>query len=119
MATFIESSDRPAQGIALMLTGMAKAIAYRGPDSRGHWADAERGVAFGHLRLAIVDLTEAGAQPMIAPSGRFVIVFNGEIYNYADLRANWRPQEWPRTGAVILIQRHFWQVLTRGDLMRR
>ncbi len=73
-----------------MLAGvaaMAEAISYRGPDSRGHWADAEAGVAFGHLRLAIVDLTEAGAQPMTSASGRFTMVYNGEIYNHADLRA--------------------------------
>lgn len=65
---------------------MAEEIAYRGPDSRGHWVDPETGVAFGHLRLAIVDLTEAGAQPMTAPSGRYVMVFNGEIYNHLRLR---------------------------------
>ena len=66
---------------------MAEAIAYRGPDSRGHWAEAEAGIAFGHLRLAIVDLTEAGAQPMASHSGRYMMVFNGEIYNHQDLRA--------------------------------
>ena len=66
---------------------MADAIAYRGPDSRGHWADPAAGIAFGHLRLAIVDLTEAGAQPMGSHSGRYQMVYNGEIYNHADLRA--------------------------------
>jgi asparagine synthase (glutamine-hydrolysing) len=66
---------------------MAEAISYRGPDSHGHWADPETGVAFGHLRLAIVDLTEAGAQPMGSHSGRFEMVYNGEIYNHADIRA--------------------------------
>lgn len=66
---------------------MAAQIAYRGPDSRGHWADPETGIAFGHLRLAIVDLTEAGAQPMTAHSGRYVMIFNGEIYNHMHLRA--------------------------------
>jgi len=66
---------------------MAAQIAYRGPDSRGHWADAETGIAFGHLRLAIVDLTEAGAQPMASASGRYMMVFNGEVYNHLKLRA--------------------------------
>lgn len=65
---------------------MAEAIAYRGPDSRGHWVDAECGIAYGHLRLAIVDLTEAGAQPMASHTGRYMMVFNGEIYNHQDLR---------------------------------
>lgn len=77
---------------------MADAIAYRGPDSRGHWVDEESGIAFGHLRLAIVDLTEAGAQPMTSASGRYVMVFNGESYNHRDLRseleAAGRAPEW-------------------------
>ena len=51
------------------------AIAHRGPDSRGHWVDAKAGVALGHLRLAIVDLTAAGHQPMASPNGRYILVF--------------------------------------------
>lgn len=66
---------------------MMAAIAHRGPDSRGHWVDAEAGVALGHLRLAIVDLTVAGHQPMASACGRHVLTFNGEIYNHPDLRA--------------------------------
>ncbi|WP_109468720.1 asparagine synthase (glutamine-hydrolyzing) [Albibacillus kandeliae] len=67
--------------------GMMQAIAHRGPDSRGHWIDPEAGVALGHLRLAIVDLSPAGHQPMSAVSGRYEMVFNGEIYNHTVLRA--------------------------------
>lgn len=67
---------------------MAEAISYRGPDSRGHWVDPGAGIAVGHLRLAIVDLTEAGAQPMVSASGRYVLVYNGEIYNHEDIRAD-------------------------------
>ena len=81
---------RPGDGEDDMLArvgAMASAIAYRGPDSRGHWADPEAGIAFGHLRLAIVDLTPSGAQPMTSQSGRFVTIYNGEIYNHAELRA--------------------------------
>jgi asparagine synthase (glutamine-hydrolysing) len=78
--------DTP-EAMTARVRGMADAIAYRGPDSRGDWVDAEAGVALGHLRLAIVDLTPAGHQPMPSASGRYVMDFNGEIYNHADLRA--------------------------------
>ena len=61
---------------------MIEAIGYRGPDSSGTWADRAGGIAFGHLRLAIVDLSPAGHQPMVSPSGRYVICYNGEIYNH-------------------------------------
>src|SRR5262249_50980447 len=66
--------------------GMARTLAHRGPDSEGTWVDLSAGVALGHRRLAIVDLTPAGNQPMISAHGRYVIVFNGEIYNFIDLR---------------------------------
>jgi asparagine synthase (glutamine-hydrolysing) len=69
------------------LHGMTDAIANRGPDSEGCWLDGEAGIALGHRRLAIVDLTTAGAQPMVSGSGRYVIAFNGEIYNHLDCRA--------------------------------
>jgi len=70
-----------------ILQGMTDAIAYRGPDAQGHWCDLAHGIALGHRRLAVVDLTEAGAQPMHAASGRYVLVYNGEIYNHLALRA--------------------------------
>ena len=63
---------------------MTDAISHRGPDGEGHYTD--RYVGFGHRRLAIIDLSPAGHQPMISPSGRYVIAFNGEIYNHQDLR---------------------------------
>ena len=65
---------------------MADALHLRGPDDLGTWADAEAGVAFGHRRLAILDLSPAGHQPMMSSTGRYVIAFNGEIYNHLELR---------------------------------
>ena len=70
----------------LCLTDMTTAIARRGPDSHGAWFDGEAGIALGHRRLAIVDLSPAGHQPMVSHSGRYVVAYNGEIYNHADLR---------------------------------
>lgn len=68
------------------LRKMTDAIANRGPDDVGYWGDPEQGIHLGHRRLSIVDLTAAGHQPMFSPSGRFVMVYNGEIYNFLDLR---------------------------------
>lgn len=65
---------------------MGKAISHRGPDSEGAWCDETLGLSFSHLRLAIVDLSEAGHQPMVSRSGGSVIVYNGEIYNAPELR---------------------------------
>ena len=70
-----------------LLERMTNAVAHRGPDDVGLWIDAEAGVGLGHRRLAIVDLSPAGHQPMLSADGRFVLTFNGEIYNHADLRA--------------------------------
>lgn len=69
------------------LVRMIDRIVHRGPDSDGYWMDADVGIALGHRRLAIVDLSPAGAQPMQAASGRWVLAFNGEIYNHQQLRA--------------------------------
>lgn len=66
-------------------------LAARGPDDSGVWHNAEDRVGFGHRRLAILDLSPAGHQPMVFANGRYVIVFNGEIYNYLQVRAQLRP----------------------------
>ena len=76
----------PMDGSPRLLCAMTDAIAHRGPDSQGHWLDADAGIALGHRRLAVVDLSPAGAQPMQSASGRYVMVFNGEIYNHLELR---------------------------------
>jgi asparagine synthase (glutamine-hydrolysing) len=65
---------------------MADTLRLRGPDDGGAWVDAEAGIALGHRRLAIIDLSREGHQPMHSSCGRYVIVFNGEVYNYQDIR---------------------------------
>lgn len=65
---------------------MARTVSHRGPDSEGFWEDVPEGIAMGFRRLAILDITPNGNQPMISHSGQFIIVFNGEIYNHLSLR---------------------------------
>ncbi len=65
---------------------MADAMLHRGPDAGDIWCDAEAGLALSHRRLSIIDLSPAGAQPMVSSCGRFVISFNGEVFNFAELR---------------------------------
>ena len=69
-----------------LLKRMGDVIAHRGPDDNGTWIDKEAGVGFAHRRLSIVELSPLGHQPMLSADGRFVLNFNGEIYNHADLR---------------------------------
>ena len=78
---------------------MSDTLTHRGPDSGGNWVHASAGVAFGHRRLAVIELSEAGAQPMRSDCGRLTANFNGEIFNHLDMRAeleaagaapNWR-----------------------------
>ncbi len=65
---------------------MASALAHRGPDASGVWVDEAIGIALAHRRLSVLELSTAGAQPMTSACGRYVIVFNGEIYNHLELR---------------------------------
>jgi asparagine synthase (glutamine-hydrolysing) len=65
---------------------MSACLLHRGPDDAGAWVDADAGIALGHRRLSILDLSAAGHQPMVSASGRYVMVLNGEIYNHLELR---------------------------------
>jgi len=87
IAGFITSGGHSSRvEMERFLDTMTDTITHRGPDSSGSWADAEAGVWLGHRRLAIVDLSPAGHQPMQSASGRYMITFNGEIYNHLLLR---------------------------------
>ncbi len=85
---FIDAArETPADELRAVATRMAEAILHRGPDDAGAWVDPAAGLAFGFRRLAIVDLSEEGRQPMASASGRYEMVFNGEIYTYRAIRA--------------------------------
>ena len=81
--TSIEVSADKLQELAQQ---MSDTLLHRGPDSGGIWVDEAAGIALGHRRLAIVDLSPEGHQPMLSANGRYAIVFNGEIYNFLELR---------------------------------
>jgi asparagine synthase (glutamine-hydrolysing) len=88
IAGFINHKQRfGPDEIGAIASRMADRLAHRGPDDRGVWVDATACVALGHTRLAIIDLSAAGAQPMVSRCGRFVLSYNGEVFNAPELRA--------------------------------
>jgi asparagine synthase (glutamine-hydrolysing) len=87
-AGFIDLARRtPEETLLARAEGMATRLYHRGPDGDGVWADAGAGLALGHRRLAILDLSSTGHQPMASADGRHVIAYNGEVYNFSELRA--------------------------------
>jgi asparagine synthase (glutamine-hydrolysing) len=80
---FINLDGAPAS--SAILQAMTDAIAHRGPDGEGHWTEGN--VALGHRRLAIIDLSPSGHQPMLSEGGRYVLTYNGELYNYREIRS--------------------------------
>lgn len=87
IAGFIDLSASTGRGtLEAYARDMAYSMRLRGPDDFGVWSDAQNGVALAHARLAVIDLTPAGHQPMVSACGRFVIIYNGEVYNFEELR---------------------------------
>ena len=83
---FDPSRSSDGEELADRIRAMTAELVHRGPDAEGFWTDPDHGVALGHRRLAVVELGPEGAQPMVSGDGRWVLVFNGEIYNYRQLR---------------------------------
>jgi len=99
---------------------MAETMVHRGPNDLGVWVDADFGIALAHRRLAIQDLSPAGHQPMVSANGRYVIVFNGEIYNHLDLRkalaadqASWQGHSDTETLLALIAAKGIDQALTQ------
>jgi asparagine synthase (glutamine-hydrolysing) len=86
IAGYVDFKSAGEAALRRRAQAMAERLRHRGPDAGASWADPEAGFATGHRRLSIVDLSPAGAQPMVSQSGRFVISYNGEVYNAAELR---------------------------------
>lgn len=84
LAGFLSRSN--SDHIGPIISRMAATIAHRGPDDNGIWIDADAGIALGHQRLSVLDISPAGRQPMVSHCGRWVIAYNGEIYNHMELR---------------------------------
>lgn len=87
IAGFFDTSAASSESCMLQVVGrMSGALTHRGPDDEGRWADATCGIALAFRRLSIIDISPTGHQPMLSASGRYAIIFNGEIYNYKELR---------------------------------
>ena len=86
IAGFLGFGNLRASDVSSIGSQMGSALHHRGPDDAGIWVDYSEQILFAHQRLSIMDLSSAGHQPMESPSGRYVLVFNGEIYNHNDLR---------------------------------
>src|SRR5881409_3051939 len=86
IAGYLQPGGLDPRHATSIIAAMTDVIRHRGPDDSGAWVDGDAGVVLGHRRLSILDLSPTGHQPMSSASGRYVIVFNGEIYNHAALR---------------------------------
>ncbi len=80
------SNDNTYEQLELNINKMSDSISSRGPDDKGFWIDSNKGIALGHRRLSILDLSSSGHQPMVSNNQRYIISYNGEIYNFKDLK---------------------------------
>ncbi len=87
LAGCLDPKNQSRESLLELAGRMADALHHRGPDDHGSWCDPSSGIVLGFRRLSIIDLSPAGHQPMVSASGRFVIIYNGEIYNFAAIRA--------------------------------
>ena len=78
--------SKSSSGYNDVIEKMNSEISHRGPDNSGIWKDSDAGIFFGHQRLSILDLSSAGSQPMHSNSGRYIITYNGEVYNHIEVR---------------------------------
>ena len=111
LAGFLQANGLVSEQPHALAARMGERIAHRGPDDSGVWLDANAGISLAHRRLSILDLSPAGHQPMVSVSGRYVIVFNGEIYNHLGLRR----ELGILSGVGIRIPKPSWQGLKRGE----
>jgi asparagine synthase (glutamine-hydrolysing) len=88
---FLSLGDFDCEFATSTINKMVSALEHRGPDQAGTWMDGEQGIVLGHRRLAILDLSDAGKQPMVSHSGRYTMLLNGEVYNHHDIRSELRP----------------------------
>lgn len=95
---FIQYKGGASEELSRRCQAMADTIVHRGPDAGGVWVDPSYPLALGHRRLSIIDLSAAGAQPMVAASGRYVLSFNGEVYNFSRLRQEPELSHYPFQG---------------------
>ena len=84
---FLDDTGRARDSFERLAVRMSDTLRHRGPDDSGAWVDPAAGIALSHRRLSILDLSPEGQQPMRSHDGRYVTVFNGEIYNFQELRA--------------------------------
>lgn len=97
---FINSKKLDSSEAGTTVFKMSNSLTHRGPDDSGIWVDENYGLAFGHRRLSILDLSSAGHQPMHSAYGTYVLIFNGEIYNHLELRRQLEKQ----TGAIFMAE---------------
>jgi len=90
----LHSFEGSSEDLTKTLASMTRSLSHRGPDDDGVWIDPNARLGLGHRRLSILDLSAAGAQPMHSASQRYVIAFNGEVYNHLDLRHELKHSEW-------------------------